>query len=159
MKRLYLLRHGKAVSRMAWDGDDGSRPLTSEGETAMWREAEALKRLGLAPDVVITSPLVRARRTAEIVAETLGVTDRLVEDERLAHGFDARTLARIVDPHDGAQVMVVGHEPAFSTVVAELIGGGTVALKKGGVARVDLDADLKHGELAWLLTPGLLGVE
>jgi phosphohistidine phosphatase len=159
MKRVYFLRHGKAMSRGVWSDDDGLRPLTPEGEAEMRREAAALKGLGLAPDVIVTSPLVRARRTAEIVAEALGLQDRLVDDASLAHGFDARALAKVAAAHpDAAQLMVVGHEPDFSAAVSQLIGGGAVVMKKGGLARVDLpDGSLKRGELAWLLTPPLLG--
>ena len=127
----------------------------------MRREATALKGLGLAPDVIVTSPLVRARRTAEIVAEALGLGERLVEDDSLAHGFNVRALGRIAAAHPEAeQLMVVGHEPEFSATVSALIGGGEVVMKKGGLARVDLpDGSLKRGVLAWLLTPPLLGGE
>lgn len=161
MRRVYFLRHGKAVSRAAWGSDDALRPLTPEGEEAMRREAAALKGLGLAPDLIVTSPLVRALRTAEIVAQGLGLEGEVVADERLAHGFDARALGKIVAAHpDAAQLMVVGHEPEFSATVASLIGGGDVVMKKGGIARVDLpDGSLKRGVLAWLLTPPLLGGE
>jgi phosphohistidine phosphatase len=161
MKRVYFLRHGKAASRSGWEGDDGLRPLTEAGEAAMWREAESLKRLGVVPDLIVTSPLVRARRTAEIVALTLDMADRLTEDERLAHGFDASALASIAAAHEGCdQLMVVGHEPGLSMVVAGLIGGGDLVLRKGGLARVDLlDGSLKRGALAWLLAPALLDRE
>ncbi len=97
--RIYFLRHGKAEDRAEWPGDDASRPLTAEGEAAMRREAKALRAMDLAPDVIVTSPLVRARRTAEIVADELGMTGRLVEDDRLAGGFDARRLAQLVAAH------------------------------------------------------------
>ena len=159
MTRVYFLRHGKAENRAEWRGSDDERPLTAEGEEAMRREAEALRALGLAPDVIVTSPLARARRTAEIVAEGLGLSGRLVEDERLAHGFDVRRLEQVLAAHAGAgAVMVVGHEPDFSAAVAELIGGGEIVMKKGGLARVDVTAPVAGGgELVWLLTPPLLG--
>ncbi|HTX70514.1 MAG TPA: phosphohistidine phosphatase SixA [Thermoleophilia bacterium] len=159
MTRVYFLRHGKAENRAEWRGSDDERPLTAEGEEAMRREAEALRALGLAPDVIVTSPLARARRTAEIVAEGLGLSGRLVEDERLAHGFDVRRLEQVLTAHAGAgAVMVVGHEPDFSAAVAELIGGGEIVMKKGGLARVDVTAPAAGGgELVWLLTPPLLG--
>jgi len=114
--------------------------------------------MGLAPEVIFTSPLARAHRTAEIVAEELGLSERLVDDRRLACGFDARRLAEIVADHDGAtSLMVVGHEPDFSFTVAELIGGGRVDFKKGGLARVDVEGPgLDDGTLAWLLTPALI---
>ena len=127
----------------------------------MWREAKALQKLNLAPDVIVTSPLLRARRTAEIMAETLGLSDKLVEDARLGHSFDLRGLGKIAAAHpEAGQLMIVGHEPEFSAVVAALIGGGLLAIRKGGLARVDLsDGSLKRGELAWLLAPGLLDGE
>ena len=107
----------------------------------------------------MTSPLARARRTAEIVAEDLALRDRLVEDERLAPGFDVRRLEQVLAAHGPADaLMVVGHEPDFSETVAELIGGGEIVMKKGGLARVDVTAPVAGGgELVWLLTPPLLG--
>lgn len=160
MKRIYFLRHGKALSRGEWKDDDGLRPLTPEGEEELREEARALRGLGLAPDVIVTSPLVRARQTAAIVAKALGLQDRVVEDERLTPGFDLRALSRIAADHpEAAQLLVVGHEPDFSATVAALIGGGSVVMKKGGLARVDVtEGQLKRGELVWLLTPPLLGV-
>ena len=160
-RKLYFLRHGKAAPRATWEGEDGLRPLTPEGEALMRREAKGLRRLGLAPDVIITSPLVRARQTAEIAAEALGARDRLVEDARLAHGFDARCLERLAaERPEAAELMVVGHEPEFSATIAELIGGGFVDMKKGGLARVDVGGPgLEDGVLAWLLTPSQLAGE
>lgn len=153
--RLYFLRHGKAWSRADWREDDDLRPLTDAGEALVRAEGRAMKAMGLAPDVIATSPLARARRTAEIVAEELGMSGRLVEDTRLAHGFDARRLAEIVVRHaDAASLMLVGHEPGLSATVAELTGGGRVDFKKGGLARVDVKgSQLDDGILAWLLTP------
>jgi phosphohistidine phosphatase len=160
-RRIYFLRHGKAAPRGTWEGDDGLRPLTPEGEALMRREAAGLRRLGVAPDAIVTSPLVRARETAAIVAEALGVHDRLFEDARLAHGFDARCLERIAAARpEATDLMVVGHEPEFSATIAELIGGGFVDIKKGGLARVDVSGPgLEDGVLAWLLTPALLAGE
>jgi len=157
--KIYFLRHGKAESRSVWQGDDADRPLTAAGEEAVRREVEALRAMDLAPDLIVTSPLARARRTAELVAEGLGLSGRLVEDERLAHGFDAGRLERLLAAHGPAEsLMVVGHEPDFSATVAELIGGGEIVMKKGGLARVDVAAPVAGGgELVWLLTPPLLG--
>lgn len=161
--RIYFLRHGRAVSRADWHGEDDARPLTPEGEAAMRREAGSLAALDLAPDVIVTSPLARARRTAELAAEALAAGDRLVEDARLAHGFDARRLAEIVAEHAPHRaLMVVGHEPDFSSTIAQLIGGGRVVCKKGGLARVDVELDggrLVDGELVWLLAPAQLAGE
>jgi phosphohistidine phosphatase len=157
--KVYFLRHGRAESRSEWRGDDGDRPLTAEGEEAMRREAKALRALDLRLEAIVTSPLARARRTAEIVADGLGMSGRLEEDERLAHGFDTQRLEQVLAAHASASaVMVVGHEPDFSATVAELIGGGDIVMKKGGLARVDVTAPVVGGgELVWLLAPPLLG--
>jgi phosphohistidine phosphatase len=161
--RIYFLRHGRAAARADWRDDDDERPLTEEGEAAMRREAAALAALGLKPEVIVTSPLARARRTAELVAEALQAEDRVVEDARLAHGFDARSLADIVTEQAPKRaLMVVGHEPDFSATIADLIGGGHVICKKGGLARVDVDASdghLRNGALVWLLAPSQLAGE
>ena len=156
--RLYFLRHGKAWSRADWREDDDLRPLTDAGEALMRAEGRAMKAMGLAPDVIVTSPLARARRSAEIVAAELGMSDRLLEDRRLASGFDAARLSEIVAREAPvASLMVVGHEPDFSFTVAELTGGGRVDFKKGGLARVDVSGpQLDDGILAWLLTPALI---
>lgn len=162
MTRILFLRHGKARPRAGWRGDDDMRPLTPDGERAMLREAACLARLELAPEVIVTSPLVRARHTAEIVAEALRMADRLLVDDRLGHGFGARRLAELVAARPAAgEMLVVGHEPDLGATVSELIGGGRVVLKKGGLARVDVDlvdGSFKNGELVWLLTPSSLGV-
>jgi phosphohistidine phosphatase len=151
---LLFLRHGVAEARETWTGDDRSRPLTPQGRKAMTRAAKRLAELGLAPELIVTSPLVRARQTAEIAAAGLGLSDRLVEDDRLAPGFDAADLAGVIEGRGvtGA-VMLVGHEPDFSETIAVLIGGGRIVCKKGGLARVDVDASLQNGELVWLLPP------
>jgi len=156
--RLYFLRHGKAWSRADWREDDDLRPLTDAGEALMRAEGRAMKAMGLAPDVIVTSPLARARRSAEIVAEELGLSERLIEDGRLAPGFDAARLGEIVAREaPAASLMVVGHEPDFSATVAELTGGGRVDFKKGALARVDVKGpELDDGIVAWLLTPALI---
>jgi phosphohistidine phosphatase len=115
--------------------------------------AGRLAKAGIGVDAVLTSPLARARQTAEIAAAALGCDDRLADDERLGHGLDRKHLAAIVAEHAGAQaLMLVGHEPDFSTIIAQ-ITGGTVVLKKAGVARVDLDEQTMRGVLVWLLPP------
>jgi phosphohistidine phosphatase len=159
--RIYFLRHGKAMARADWSGDDGLRPLTGDGEKTMVREAKAIKGLKLGLELIVTSPLARARRTAEIVAEALSGSGLLIEDQRLAHGFDAGQLAQMIADHGVEEsVMVVGHEPEFSETVAEVIGGGLVMFKKGGLARVDVAGpSLESGQLVWLMTPALLGGE
>ena len=154
---LYFLRHGPAGSRAAWDGPDEERPLTEEGRQTVVRVADALAAAGVAVNTILTSPLVRARQTAEIAAAALCVGgDDLLDDERLAHGFDRQALAAIVAEHRQTRaLMLVGHEPDFSHTIGQ-VTGGAVTIKKGGLARVDVDPATLDGELTWLLPPRVL---
>ena len=155
--RIYFLRHGKSQSRATWFEDDGLRPLTEEGVQLMRRQAVYLHKMGAPPEFIVTSPLARAQQTAAIVAEEFGSDSVLVEDGRLAPGFDREQLVEIIDAYTGAEsLMIVGHEPDFSATVAQVIGGGRVQFKKGGLARVDIVervGDLVYGVLVSLLTP------
>jgi phosphohistidine phosphatase len=156
--RIYFLRHGLA-DRNAYDGDDDSlRPLTAHGKERMDREAATLARLELRIDVVLTSPLLRAKQTAEIVAGRLDLLDSLRVDDGLGLGFGTPELARILTENGEAErFLLVGHEPSFSDVISDITGGSRVVCKKGGLARVDLVAGRKPiGELVWLLPPKVL---
>ena len=154
---LYFLRHGPAGSRAEWKGPDELRPLTDDGRTMVVRVADALAAADVAVNAILTSPLVRARQTAEIAAAALCVgDDSLIDDERLAHGFDRQALAAIVAEHPKARaLMLVGHEPDFSRTIGQ-VTGGAVTIKKGGLARVDIDPATLHGELTWLLPPRVI---
>jgi phosphohistidine phosphatase len=125
---IWLLRHGDAE-----DGEgkpDAERELTGKGERQSRDAGSALKRLGVQLDVCLSSPKVRARRTAELACEALGAP--IEEDARLAGGdFDPLELAA-----GRGEVMLVGHEPDFSSAIA-LVTGSRVKLKKGGVAALD----------------------
>jgi len=156
--KVYFLRHGIAADRDEWKGDDFERPLTAEGRERMEREAKALAKLGLEPGVIVTSPLVRAKQTAEILADALKMRKKLVEDERVAQNFDRVKLAGVLQDHAGVdEVVIVGHEPDFSALVGDLVGGAAIALKKGGLACVELtSASAPAGELLWLIPPKVL---
>jgi phosphohistidine phosphatase len=123
---IWILRHGDAE-----DGGgkpDAERDLTEKGERQSREAGRALKKLGVQIDLCLTSPKVRARRTAELACEELGAPVR--EDERLTGGdFDPLEVAA-----GSGEVMLVGHEPDFSQAVA-LVTGSRV--KKGGIAAVD----------------------
>jgi phosphohistidine phosphatase len=155
--KLYFLRHGRA-DRSAWMGMDFERPLTEEGKERMAQEADTIHHLDLGLDAILTSPLLRAFQTAEIVAERLNALDLLVVDERLEPGFGPGDLAEILEEYPQAdEIMLVGHEPDFSETIGYLIGGGTIVCKKGSLARVDLiDAGPMAGELVWLIPPKAL---
>jgi len=158
MVKLYFLRHGVAYDREEWTGDnDELRPLTDGGVDAMKREAKAMRAMKLKLDVIVTSPLVRARDTAKIVSKALDV--KVEENDLLKPGFNPKTLKALLQQYaDARRIMIVGHEPDFSSVIGKLIGRGTVVMRKGGLARVDITAQSPslRGELVWLLTPSLL---
>jgi phosphohistidine phosphatase len=119
----------------------------------MKEQARGLRRLGVRPDVLLSSPLVRARQTAEIVRQALGLDSRLVD--ALAPGCDMTRLRDLLGEYRSAErIMVVGHEPDFSGLIGALTGGGRILLKKGGLARVDLETvGDGAGTLVWLLPP------
>jgi len=156
--KVYFLRHGIAADRGEWKGDDFERPLTAEGRERMEREAKALAKLGLEPGAIVTSPLLRAKQTAEILADALKMRKKLVEDERVAQNFDRVKLAGVLQDHAGVdEVVIVGHEPDFSALVGDLVGGAAIALKKGGLACVEsTSASAPAGELLWLIPPKVL---
>ena len=155
--RLYFLRHGLAADRETWTGDDFDRPLTDQGKERMAREAATLVKMSLDLDVILTSPLVRAYQTAEIVAQHMNQTDQLVQDEQLSPGFGSNQLAKILKTYPEAQaLMLVGHEPDFSQVIGDLIGGGRLTCKKGSLACVELTDRSLQGNLVWLIPASVL---
>ena len=154
--RLFFLRHGLA-DRAAWNGPDFDRPLTPQGERRMEAEARVMARLGLDLDLVLSSPLVRARRTAEIAARHLDPAGGVEIDERLGFGFGPAAVAGILRDHAALHsLMLVGHEPGFSLTLRAMTGGDVVC-KKGSLARVDVyDRESPTGTLVWLIPPKLL---
>jgi phosphohistidine phosphatase len=156
--KVYFLRHGIAADRDEWQGRDFDRPLTREGRERMEREAKTIARLNLELDAIITSPLVRAKQTAEIAADPLKIEP--ASDERLGPDFDVQRLGEIIREHTGAgALLLVGHEPNMSETIGEIVGGARVDLKKGGLACVELnDASDVAGDLVWLIPPKVLAL-
>jgi phosphohistidine phosphatase len=157
---LYFVRHGLAAERGdAWP-DDTKRPLTDEGISRMRKAARGLARLGVAVEIVLTSPLVRARQTAEIVAAGLDPRPSLVNVDSLApDGTYAAVLADLEKHARKTRIALVGHEPMMGELAARLIGSRhPIEFKKGGICRIDVE-DLPPagpGDLRWMLTPKIL---
>ena len=147
---LYLLRHGIA-DWPEWNRPDDERPLTAKGKKEMRRMAKFLRKLRVSPAQILSSPLPRARQTAQIAAEHLEL--ELREEVDLGPGFNLAKLRKIISRQSGADLMLVGHEPDFSAVIRALTGG-EVKLKKGGLARIDLAEGGERARLIWLLPPG-----
>ena len=158
--KLFFLRHGLAGDSSEWKGADFARPLTEEGIARMKLTAETCSRLELDLQLILTSPLVRAYQTAEIIARQFKMLDKLVKDERLGSGFGIKYLAEILAEYSKTDsLMLVGHEPGMSDTVSHLIGGGRVVFKKGALACVELsDAKSLKGELVWLIPPKALAL-
>ena len=95
----YFLRHGPAGDATKWQGSDFDRPLTQDGIKRIAREAKTIAALEVVPDAIVTSPLVRARQTAEIVADELKLRERLRQDDRVGLGFSAARLTEILRDH------------------------------------------------------------
>lgn len=155
MIALHLLRHAHAGDPERWHGDDAQRPLSDKGRRQAERLGKLLDDLGEAPDLFITSPKVRARQTAELVAAELDA--RVVEDRRLGGGLDLSALSEILLAHADAQrPCVVGHDPDFSELLGELLGIPLLPMRKGAIARVDVagrNLVAGRGQLRWLLPP------
>lgn len=154
--RICFFRHALAEDNTDGRLVDAERQLTQRGITRTEQAAQFLAALGLQPDVLYSSPLVRARDTAAILGKQFGLA--VTETPLLAPGFNVNALERLVQGLAGdAEVMVVGHEPDFSGTIAALTGGGRVEMKKGGLARVDIIAtDPLRGTLVWLLPPSIM---
>ena len=158
---LFFLRHGIAVERDEFDyASDAARPLTPKGKKQLRAAAAALRAMELRFDVIFSSPLVRAKQTAEIIAAELKLQKRLVFADELKPGGSAKKLVQTIGglkplPEN---ILLVGHEPDFSELISLLVTGNTgagFALKKGGLAKLEIEK-LRVGKcasLAWLLTP------
>jgi phosphohistidine phosphatase len=149
--KLYFLRHANA-DWPEWSGADDERPLTAKGKKQACRNAKLLRKLCVDPDIILSSPLPRAFETARIVAERLCV--ELKEEAALAKGFSLPALRAILTRAGAQDLMLVGHEPDFTGVIAQLTGA-SLKLAKCGVARVDLVSPESNGTLLWLFPPKL----
>ena len=145
--QLWLLRHGEAVPHES--KPDFDRELTARGERQSTAAGEALARLGLELAACYTSPLLRARQTAELACEPLSVVPE--NRELLGKDFDVEGLRELLAEHDDDErILIVGHNPAFEQVVHDLTGAN-VDFKKGGVAAIRVSGS--QGELIALLRP------
>jgi phosphohistidine phosphatase len=157
---LYVVRHAIAAERGDEYPDDAKRPLTPEG-IARFREAvEGLSALGVSLDLVLTSPLVRTRQTAEIMAEILPGRPPIKEVKALAPGGRADAVVTALGEYGRrTSIALVGHEPGIGELAARLVGArGSFDFKKGAVCRIDVAALplTGPGELRWFATPRML---
>lgn len=157
---LYLMRHGTAVA--ADDPTmthDSERPLTGKGVRRMRRAARGLGRLDIPFDGILTSPVLRARQSAEIVAAALGLESCLEEVSGLApESTVERLLSDLARFHDRQHLLLVGHEPLLSKTIGSLLCGGSgmeIDLRKGSLCRIEIDGlpPSSPAILHWHLAP------
>lgn len=160
---LYIIRHAIAV-----DGgtpeyeDDSQRPLTDKGKKKMRQIARGLHALGVDFDLILSSPYVRAKETAEILADVFKTKADVAFSENLIPMGDPDLLiAEMNEKYTANSVALVGHEPFLTTLISLLVSENAsvdMSLKKGGVCKLSAD-DLHHNRkatLEWLITPGIL---
>src|SRR3990172_1191400 len=123
MTELYLIRHGVAEDRgEAWP-DDAKRPLTQDGMSKLRKSARALSRLGVVFDVIVASPFVRTRQTAEIIAGGLDPHPHIVTADSLAPGGTVAAVLSDLEKHaKRGRIALVGHEPGIGELAARLVG-------------------------------------
>jgi len=155
---LLLMRHGIAIDREDPDcPPEEQRQLTPEGEARTREVAQGLRSLGLKPELVASSPLLRALQTAQIAAAVLGHRGEIEEWPELAYWVDPERVLERLDGLPARQVLLVGHRPHLDLLLAAALGDPEApftVLKKAGVALLDWQPE--GGELRWLLTPAIL---
>ncbi|MGZ8435527.1 MAG: phosphohistidine phosphatase SixA [Candidatus Binatia bacterium] len=158
---LYLMRHGIAVAADDLGSiQDKERPLTGKGIKRMRRAARGLRRLEIEFDGILTSPLLRARQTADIVAAALGMESRLEEITELAPESSVHHLILSLTRYrDRDHLLLVGHQPLLGQTLSSLIDPSPGAkhqfdLSKGSLCRVEIDGLPANspGVLRWLMT-------
>lgn len=160
---IYIVRHAIAVPHGTPGVEEADRPLTLEGIRKMRRNNRGLRRLGVKPDAIWTSPLPRARQTAELLAEDLGVRKAIRDMDDLRPGADFTMLRReMATLGPKKRLALVGHEPDLGLFASWLITGlkvSAIQFRKGGVACIQAEQlDPPSGnQLLWLLTPRQLG--
>lgn len=151
---LYFLRHGDAVESPHFH--DTQRPLSEEGKRQIHIVAQFLRAGRNEVEIILSSPLVRARETAEIIRNALGVTAVITTDTLVA-GTSLRELFGFINEQRSHSLLLVGHEPQLSSAISVLTGGDDhfrVEMRKASLARIDTEFPVRkgHAVLSWLVT-------
>jgi phosphohistidine phosphatase len=159
---LYLIRHGVAAERGDDYPDDSKRPLTNRGIARLRKEAKALDALGVEFDQIVTSPLVRTRQTADVLAESMKSKPPVSTADALAPaGTPAAVIQELGKHMRKGRIALVGHEPNLGELAGRLIGArAPLEFKKGAVCRIDFEVlpPKGVGHLRWFVTPRMLRV-
>jgi phosphohistidine phosphatase len=159
--KLYIVRHAIAVPHGAQGIEDDDRPLTEEGIKKMRQAAAGLVVLGWVPHLMLSSPLIRARQTAEILIEFLGKKIKLKTVPSLAPSGSRQELYREMNSYREKNLMIVGHQPSLGEIAGEICWNSAevfVEFKKGGACAIELEStkNFPSGHLVSLLTPAIL---
>ncbi len=161
---LLLIRHGIAEEFdlfMAAGGTDAERPLTEQGRKKMRKAANRLRSQINTLDRLVTSPLLRARETAEIVSRVFGNLPLIERPELIPDSPPRAILAWLSQLDTVHTVALVGHEPHLGLLAGVLLANihrPLIRFKKGGMALIECDTPLEAGTgtLCWALTPAQL---
>jgi phosphohistidine phosphatase len=159
--QIYILRHGIAEEAKAGQADS-ERRLTPEGKEKLRRTLACVRKAGVRPELILSSPYKRALETAALAQEELDVKPPIVKTDALTPMEKPEKVWDEIRLHkDAGQIVLAGHEPQLSSLVSYLIGspGANVEMKKGAIARVDVESlgPRPNGLLVWLLTAKLAG--
>jgi phosphohistidine phosphatase len=160
---LYIIRHAIAVDEGSPEYEDDSlRPLSDKGKKKMRQIANGLHELGVDFDLILSSPYIRAKETAEILADVFKIKkDVEFSDNLIPTGDPDLLISEINENYSVDSIALVGHEPHLTALIGLLVSENAsidMSLKKGGMCRLSAD-DLHHtrkATLEWLLTPGIL---
>ena len=157
---LYIVRHAIAAERGSEWPDDNKRPLTERGISRFKEAVKGLRRMDVTLDEIFTSPLLRAKQTAELLAAGVEGKPSVKVLEALAPGHSAASvMTQLARAAKRRRIAIVGHEPELGELAAHLIGAGrALAFKKGGICRIDLGSlsSKRAASLAWFLPPTVL---
>lgn len=157
---LYLVRHAVAAERGDDWPDDDKRPLTERGIARFKEAVRGLEELDVEIDEIFTSPLVRAKQTAELLAAGVKNKPPVKILDALAPGHSpAAILGQLAKAAKRRRIALVGHEPGLGELAAHLIGAGrALPFKKGGICRIDVESltSRRSGGLLWFVPPKVL---
>lgn len=149
---IYLVRHAVAMEREDWDGSDDARPLTEEGTERMKEAARGLLRMGLKAGRIFSSPLKRARQTADILVKELGLAKIEIIDSLAPGNAPPHVLKELDNLKADVDIMLAGHEPDMGHLAAFFLGAGRpLPFKKGAVMAVEFESrpGPGKGRLLW----------
>ena len=154
---LIILRHGTAEDSNP--GGDHARALTEKGRQQARDAGILLKTSGLLPEIVLTSPLVRARQTAEEFCKSAGIPSPVVQDWLASGMMRTTALNELVGFREFSKIAIVGHEPDLSELIQYVLAahGNAIEMKKGAIACVRVFPPAKQGVLLYLAPPAITG--